>query len=427
MKNIVIVHMESLSNYIFNMHREFFPFLNNLMKKGVSYKNYYSTATSTLMVITDLFFGDTSIFEKSDFLEDLYTIDVNKKSVFSVLEEQGYFTKFYFYGYTGKERDSFFKLGDIISHNSYAWGDDDSDKFVAEISEDIKSTDKPFALFVEDYYSHIAYSGYRKNESCNGEKEAFADRYCEIDRTLLRTYEAVEKAGKLQDTVFVIYGDHGDEYWFHGFHGGYTHAIEPRESVCHCPLVVWNAGMNEGETKDELLSTKDIYNICLNLALGEKKVIANNYVFMRNLFARQKKYAKMFNKAYAVTDGDYFLLRTMKGFSLYINSIDPMSCTNVLSFFSYKGGKLNYYSDFNYCVSGHYKNFMSENIIREIEEEFYELKRELDTYMNSIGPIRCKYKNCIDKSRKIKLNNIFGVKFRRLYLIIRPLIKGNIG
>ena len=56
MKNIVLFHLESLNNVIFNMNQECFPNLRNFIKDATYYPNYYSTATSTYMVITDLFF-----------------------------------------------------------------------------------------------------------------------------------------------------------------------------------------------------------------------------------------------------------------------------------------------------------------------------------------------------------------------------------
>ena len=70
MKNLLIIHLESLNNYNFLLNKYLFPFLNEIETQSVSFKKYFSTATSTLMTIGDLLYGGMDQYETSSSLDD---------------------------------------------------------------------------------------------------------------------------------------------------------------------------------------------------------------------------------------------------------------------------------------------------------------------------------------------------------------------
>lgn len=39
--------------------------------------------------------------------------------------------------------------------------------------------------------------------------------------------------------MIIAFGDHGDDFWGHGFNGGYTHGIEPYTPLVHTPAFIF--------------------------------------------------------------------------------------------------------------------------------------------------------------------------------------------
>ena len=62
-KNVLLIHLESVNKLNYTLNRELFPFLNELKTKVVFFDNFFSTATSTLMVIGDLMYGNMGQYE----------------------------------------------------------------------------------------------------------------------------------------------------------------------------------------------------------------------------------------------------------------------------------------------------------------------------------------------------------------------------
>lgn len=376
MKNLVIFHMESVSNIIYKLNEECFPNLRKWSQYFESYSNYYSTATSTLMVMADLFFGDISVFDESGYLEDIYTVECNKKSLFEYLNEYGYFTKVLFLGYSGHERNR--KLNTVINKNGTFWDGDNVADFLFAMDECNKE-EPAFAVFIEDNASHITYCGKRVRQGICG-VERYMEKYKVIDKTIGTVFEWLENNELLNNTVVLLYGDHGDEYWFHGYHEGYTHAIEPYTSLVHCPLFIFN-GENILGIDKQVVSTTDIYSLVINALGMDKKIVGNGYAISRNLFARQVRRADVFNKGYSITDGEYTLLLTQKGLSLFENKLDPYNMNNILDFFDLCGDSLKYNPKFDKMISSHYKNFMTDLEKEEIKKRFEKLRKELRRYI----------------------------------------------
>lgn len=398
MKNLVIFHMESLSSAIFKLNCEYFPNIYKWERNFEYYVNYYSTATSTLMVMADLFFGDMSVFEESDYLENIFTIQPEQKTIFEYLHEFGYISCAFYYGYADHRRNE--RLNRVINKNGEMWQGDDAEAFRREFEKYV-NTVKPFAVFIEENVSHVEYHGTRVEKNKNPEYIHQGKRYQTMDATVGEVMEILQNSSLLDNTVVILYGDHGDGYWFHGFHEGYTHAIEPYINLIHCPLFVYN-GSKKFNINNQLVSTTDVYSIILNELNIEKKTIGSDFVISRNLFAKQTRRARIFNKSYCVTDGEYTLLLTRQGMAMYENRIDEYCQNNVLDFFQLKGGKLKYLEKYDRMISSHYKGIMTWAEKAEIERRFERLEDKMYEYISENKYLKRKY-----NLRKIYRSNRF--------------------
>lgn len=154
----------------------------------------------------------------------------------------------------------------------------------------------------------------------------------------------LERKGLLDNTTIVIYGDHGDDYWTHGFKGGMVHATEPYTQITRTPLAIRDPGLSSG-TNESLASTIDIAPTCLALlGIDEMTVFphtgtnllarAPELVFSQNFTANQADNRNFgIFKAFAVTDNTYNLLVSSRGLELYAYHLDPSNHCNLLHFF----------------------------------------------------------------------------------------------
>lgn len=398
MKNVLLFHLESLSNLIFQTNQECFPNLRKFIGEAVYYPNYYSTATSTYMVITDLFFGDNLQFEKSKHLEDIFSVKPSKESVFDKLSGTGYKTKCYCYGFKAGEKAK--KHVKVYCSKAECWESSDDYEAMAKDLKTFFSKDTPFAVFVQDLESHWmnldAFSDGNKSSY-----DLFKHKYKMLDRTFGMVIEKLIETGHYDDTLILAYGDHGDDLWGHGLHEGYTHAIEPFPFLVNCPLIIKN-----GPYCDEymLLSTLDLYDLILSAKGMFDCKEKRKFAVSRNLFSGQDNCENSFNKSYMVTDGRYSLLVSAKGLRLYCNGVDAASGRNMLDFFTLKDNRIAYNSNFNHVKSSHYKFFMTDSQIAEFENEFQILSKRLREYVGTIYDGACSAMNfdCIDYSMEIE-------------------------
>lgn len=379
MKNIVLFHLESLNNVIFNMNQECFPNLRNFIKDATYYPNYYSTATSTYMVITDLFFGDTFQFEQSDYLEDIFSVKAKKESIFDLLSKYGYKTKCYCYG--DQEKELARKKMKIFCSAAPCWESVNDQKGLITDIENFLKTDKQFAIFIKDVESHWMNLEWHKQVSgFKSSQDLFKYKYYMLDKTFGKVMEAIKNSGQYENTLVIAYGDHGDEFFGHGLHDGYTHAIEPFPFMVNCPLVIGNTNV---ALKGSVISTIDIYEIIMSALHNKVYESSRSFAFSRNLFSKQKVSIKSFNKSYMATDGKYSLQVSKKGLSLFWCQADICNGRNLLDFFSLVNGRLMYRAIYNNLKSSHYKYIMNKDAQEDINNEFYILLNKLRNFVDS--------------------------------------------
>ena len=77
----------------------------------------------------------------------------------------------------------------------------------------------------------------------------------EVDTYVQEFFNHVEKLGILEDTVFIITSDHGDEF---GEHGGLSHDNKMYAELIDIPLIIYDPTRTKGDICDKLVSNIDI-------------------------------------------------------------------------------------------------------------------------------------------------------------------------
>lgn len=372
MKNLILVHLESVSELILETNSKLFPNINKIIQESSYYKNYYSSATSTLMVISDLCYGGM-YREECTRLENNFNKVGNHNTVFDELEAKGYGTK----GIIWPRIVTYGKMvnGHVFGKNMKVDPAQSYEKFIEMIENNIK-TEEPFALFVANFASHISYRGTEEAKKSNSYMK-WQEGYKKIDDTCGKIFDLLKQTGKEKDTIVVLYGDHGDDYWGHRLHNGYTHAIEPYSSIIHTPLIIWD-GKGEKKTEYELISALDVKTKILDILFDGQNENSRQYVFSRNIFANQKNDVMSLSKGYAVANEEYILLVSIRGLELYNIDMDPANTCNLLEFFDIDSeGKIKYCSNYTNIRSMHFQDFFTEEEIRHLRQVYRQLRKNL--------------------------------------------------
>lgn len=426
-KNLILVHLESLNSLYFKTHIEDFPNIKNLISKSIYYDNYYSTATSTLMVISDLIFGRTDNFEQSDYLENIFSITPKSKGLFEILKDCGYRTKYYFYVQECLNEKMINGLWKILAPESeifhgYHGGDEEiSDKSLLEDIEGYIKKNGKFAIFLFNIGSHMPEATlFPERKGMTGGDIAI-ERFKWLDEKIGSLLELLKQTVHMDDTLLVLYGDHGDDYWGHGIYGGYLHAQPPTNVMTHTPLIVYNPEWQEGDINRKLVSTVDIFQIIKNnLSISNEEVKTREYAFSRNLFGNQDVSHATFDKSYSLTDGKYTLITSCKGLKLFCNALDPFNARNFLDFYKIRHGKIQYNKIFDTLQTPHYRRFWNKEQIQDVIYHFNSLLNQLKCFVkeSSGKNFRQMSFNKINYSYDIfsVKKRLFGIKIKQIFL-----------
>lgn len=390
-KNLVVFHLESLSNEILYHERDNLQFIINLMEKSMVFERFYSSATSSILAFTDFCYGNDFELDNSYDVDNDLRIEYREKNLFNILEDNGYNIKGLAYPVTWRDDLNNKKIWDLKS-GKYNYFDNESE-FINEINETLDKSIKeqrPFALHIWDIRSHIFYTDDKKNVGQNFFERRSIGYRC-IDETYEKVFSMLVDKDVLDNTLIVAYGDHGDELWSHSLNGGFCHAFEPYTTLIHTPCFFYAKDfkpnkvydlvslidlkwsilhlLNIDETKEFILSGKNIFT--------EK----NDFVFSRNLLANQKRNNAL-RKGYSVTNKDYHLIVSELGLELYAPYIDPTNSFNLLQFFRLKENKL---IDFNNrgAWHTHFRMIMKQDQIEHIQTNFTMLFDALYDYVTN--------------------------------------------
>lgn len=362
------------------MNEQLFPAIIDMERQSTMYTKYFSTATSTLMVIGDIVYGGMLQYEQCktlDYIPDEYRYSA---SLFDELKNDGYNTAIYVYP-GGGDRESAEKRHLAGFTQTMELREDYSD-YIGSI-EQAMTTDQRFAIMACNYCSNLGFNnvvdaGIKRSRSG---ADYWKAGYQLLDQSVADIISIVKKKGKLADTLIVLYGDHGDDYWQHGMHSGLTHAIEPYANLIHTPLIIYD-GTGEYECNDELISSIDLKGIIRNRLQGRYNADSQiaqksrEYVIARSAYAAQQIREDSFSKAYSITDGKYLLLVSKKGLEMYDLEMDPVCKNDFLRFFKLNGRVL-INDDIISSTKFHFSSFMNEKECKALRQKFYFLREQL--------------------------------------------------
>lgn len=387
MKNLVVFHLESLSNYIYHVEKERMPALNEMMNKATSFTHFFSSATSSLMAITDFLYGNDFELDQIDKFERLQPPMGNQSNLFDLLSDHGYEVLGIGYPQVYKDDLNEFKLWSKRS-NQFKWVNN-YEEFKTKIKEFLMTpTSKPKALYVWDLLSHLYYlNGFKLQGTNFHERRSYG--YEGIDRTIQFTLEVLNVASLAEETIVVGFGDHGDELWTHGLNQGFCHGFEPYTSISWTPAFIYEPGQMP-EVNNKLVSLIDLRSTILHL-LDIEEVDSfpysginiyqdsNEYIYSRNFFANQidSKYeTSEINKSYSIINANFNLIVTKYGMELYEYHLDPTNHCNLLNFFDIdEQGAIKFNP--RGATHIHFRRSFFSGQIDFIEENYYKLRKKL--------------------------------------------------
>jgi hypothetical protein len=387
MKNLLIIHLESISNQIFRTFAHAFPETRDLFQQSLRFDNFFSAATSSLMAIASVWHGNSFEFDHSRTLEGVKPAGLNR-NLYSVLSDQGYHAKALCLNMNHE------RFGSDIS----IWpkdlkpvgGTGNFEEFVSCF--DSLTNRQPFALYFWNLLTHI--SNHTDQTRTIGHLAGQQEKKYELtDRLIGNLIRILKQKNIFKDTVIVVFGDHGDDYWTHGFKGGWVHAIEPYTSIIATPMCICAPGLTSGRYV-EPASTIDIRNTVLGLLglsssadyahsginLLEQK---NKIVYSNSLLAGQGYHPEFkVHKSYSAINADHILLVTERGLELYNYLLDPGNACNLLHFFSHnQDGTLRWKHRQSANEHLRYIFKLNPQNFRHLQDSYTELRDALHAYV----------------------------------------------
>lgn len=377
-KNIILIHLESVNNIIYRMNPQLFPNIMQTEKEGLSFRKYFSTATSTWMVISDLLYGGLDQYEGCHELTEKPRIFCYESGLLDDFSDRGYRTGVFAYPFfeLPEVREQLF-FGRNVEQKNYA----PYSEFLHAFKVVMTGRNK-YCILISNFLSNISCHSYSAPGYRRTGKKRWEDGYRCLDDMVGSVFQILKETGQEENTVVVLYGDHGDDFWGHGYHAGLTHAIEPTAPLIHTPLIIWEKGRYCGKTSSRLVNTIDIRKMVEHMIQGElpETGLKRNFAYARNAFAAQPVRAGSFHKGYSITDGRMLLLVSSNGMEMYDVEMDPASNFNMLNIFGMEQDRL----IFNEEASGlsfHFAEFMDENQKRYVRQKFYYLRPHLYRYV----------------------------------------------
>ncbi len=387
-KNLVYIHLESLNHAIYG-HRQWFPCLNSIYSRSLRMNNFISTATSSIMALSDLVHGDDDVLEHNFALEEGISVNRTSDTLFDQLQMFGYQTQGIGYPKSWASVDSVWSRS-----QSFHWHDS-SIEMLAEAEEIVADKTQPFALYFWNLSSHLCYADAIKRSGQHS-FENWQLGYKSMDNTIGHILQLLIKHQQLENTIIVGFGDHGDDFWNHGYNGGFAHSIEPYTSLVHTPAFIFDPS-RVNQDINHLVSLTDLKQTTLDLmglpyldtpqtpsysALsGQRK-----YCFSRNLFSQQPDSSSEspLHKGYSITSDFFHLLYSNGGYQMFAWQADTANQFDLLSLFveSDAGEKrLNVERLGKGRLGGphpHITRFLGENCHRVIQENYCDLRARLD-------------------------------------------------
>lgn len=403
-KNVLILHLESVSRANLWQYRIEMGTIWRLMSQSFRFSRFYPSATSTDMAMTDFCYGDSSLKDFAPTYQISKDIDFGSGDFSHVnldLMRAGY--KYYYFG-----SSPYSKMARLVKkHQVYVNNPNLSHlvndfKFFIEMN---RHSQQPFFAYFWDDSAHLAYPSQIK-DAAESAPDRLRTAYALIDASVNRVISNLIEAGLWEKTIIIGFGDHGDEAWSHGLNRGYCHSIAPYSSVAWTPMFMFDPEQFDSTTTSRVASTIDLKHTILGMAFPGAAEHAGNtrfsginllkerrkYAFSQNMFALQREQTdpeQGMLKGYSITDGAFRLVASsggrkpqQGGMALYCEQADPANSLNLLKFFSLdKNGDIKKFSPPQEAAAKHFQSAFGPPQVESIWNAFEELKPQLTQFI----------------------------------------------
>ncbi len=323
-KNLILIMAESLDKIA--VREDVMPNLYKMQNEGLYFENFYSPLYLRSTSDTE-FMTETSMLpdKKSSLTMKQYLPNTFPNTFGNMFGEKDYATNAY-HNFTEKyyPRESFYE--ETLSYDNY-FGASDLDIYAKEEwPSDIELMEKAVPTFInEDKFftkmvtvsGHLTYNDkhsiVRKNidkvENIDADeiiKSYFATQV-ELDNAIGTLVDEVEKAGKLDDTVFAIYSDHRP-YGLNRSEIQDNSEIERLNEidVHRTPFVMWGPSVGQ-EVVKQPLATIDLMPTLANMFNLDMKY---EYAFGTDVFSNDPEHIIQFSTFSWISDGSKYYSAT---------------------------------------------------------------------------------------------------------------------
>lgn len=418
-QNLVLIHLESISNTILWQYRAELATVWRLMQQSMFYSRFQAASTSSAMCTASLTMGNMTASDFKPRYEDKrdfpYTTAEKKiGNLFADIRSLGYQSKYFFLDHFTTRGIIETETNWILSNNTIALHN-----AMQQYLTKWRDSQSNFFLYFQNDISHMAFDDEVKIQA-----KSFTDRfrlaYMQLDASINSLLQQLAALGFWENTIIVCYGDHGDELWGHALTKGFCHAIAPYASLTWTPLFVYDNGNNIG-IDDRLISMIDVRETVIKriapdykppkqfyefrdipfsgINFGKEK---REFAFSQNLYALQLEYAdreRALTKGYSVTDGIYRLMTVSGGkrpkeggLGFYYDRLDPTNNRNLLDFFKLgvDGDIIGFYPPPE-AACGEFNLVFTPETVRHMIESYRILRRELYDYVRAKETEALKY------------------------------------
>jgi glucan phosphoethanolaminetransferase (alkaline phosphatase superfamily) len=249
-RNVVVIHLESTgARYLrpYGAAKDPMPHLTELARQGILFENAYTTYPET---IRSFFAVQCSTFPALDTKAQDYE-QLSTPGLAQILAEAGYHTGLFHSGrfmYLGMESvirnrgyQTLEDAGDIGGERESSFGIDEPST-VRRILNWIDSIppDRPFLVTYLPIAGHHPYSA-RGPFPDDGEINRYRNALHEADEALGQLVDGLRQRGLFENTLFVIFGDHGEAFGQHA--GNYGHTLFIYDENLRVPYIVAAPGL----------------------------------------------------------------------------------------------------------------------------------------------------------------------------------------
>lgn len=298
-KNVFFLQVESLESMVINQKvdgQEITPNINKLVNSGLYFSNIFeqnhggNTADAEIM-------SNTSILPLGNALTFMYAPDVKYNSIANVLKTQGYTTMgahperahdyFWSFNYRAMGFDNIYDIDNMNVTGRVGYYVSDEDFFSKYLKEVEKKKDEgPIFSMAVTISSHGPFDISEEYRYMKMPDELYKNRLGEYfqaihyaDKQIGMFIDGLDKMGILQDSVIVVFGDHG------GPHKYYPDLIKDaplegdwwKKDTSTVPLVIYSQGI-EPKVIDKHGGLIDLPPTLLYLL-----DVKNDYMMGRNL------------------------------------------------------------------------------------------------------------------------------------------------